>query len=216
MEWTTRRDARVSDLVGSGITDGGLIQRWQERGDTVALNMLIRRYQSQARVEARQYYLPGGTQDDLQQEALIALYQAASGYDHAAAVSFRTFARVCMRNRIIQTLRSARRRKHLVLTEAQSLTREGSSDDEEWTMDVASPELDPAEVVVTAAWAAEFKLRFLTCLSQFETHVAALYVSGVGQSEIATMMGGSVKVKSVDNALSRVKRKARSEMGSEP
>jgi RNA polymerase sporulation-specific sigma factor len=212
MEWIARRDARGPDLVDSGMSDWGLIRRWQERGDTAALNALIRRYQSQARVEARQYYLPGGTLEDLQQEALIALYQAASGYDHSKAVSFRTFASACMRNRIIQTLRGARRRKHLVLTEAQSLSHEGNDDEEEWTLDVASPELDPAEAVVTAAWAEEFKQRFLTGLSQFETSVAVLYVSGITQSEIAAMMGGSVKVKSVDNALSRVKRKARSEM----
>ena len=81
-------------------------------GSREAEEALVRRYSGLVRSCARPLFLAGGDSEDLIQEGMFGLIRAIREYDGAKAASFRTFAEVCIRNRLISALRAASRDKH--------------------------------------------------------------------------------------------------------
>ena len=82
---------------------------------------LVRRYSGLVRSCARPLFLAGGDSEDLIQEGMFGLIRAIREYDGAKAASFRTFAEVCIRNRLISALRAASRDKHSPLNQSVPL-----------------------------------------------------------------------------------------------
>lgn len=180
-----------------------------QRGDEAASSALVTRYRGFVRCKARSYFLAGADRDDVIQEGMIGLYKAIRDYDPARQASFRSFAELCITRQLITAIKSATRQKHSPLNTYVSLSRSTSVEDEgdRVLADIlaAREVCDPAEIVISAWETVSIREGFLQVLSPFETEVLRLYVEGKSYQEVADMLQRGVK--SVDNALQRIKRK---------
>lgn len=178
-------------------------------GDEQASALLMHRYRSFVRCKARSYFLAGADRDDVIQEGMIGLFKAIRDYDPTRQSSFRSFAELCITRQLITAIKSATRQKHSPLNTYVSLSRSASPEDEgdRVLSDIlAAKEIcDPAEIVISAWEAASIQQGFMQVLSPFELDVLRLYVEGKSYQEVAVVLDRHVK--SVDNALQRIKRK---------
>lgn len=161
------------------------------------------------RCKARSYFLAGADRDDVIQEGMIGLYKAIRDYDPSRQASFRSFAELCITRQLITAIKSATRQKHSPLNSYVSLSRSTSAEEEgdRVLADIlAAREMcDPAEIVIAAWETVSIREGFMQVLSPFETEVLRLYVAGKSYQEVAESLDRGVK--SVDNALQRIKRK---------
>ncbi len=179
-------------------------------GDVTALNALLERYRGFARAKARGYFLIGADSDDIEQEGLIGLYKAARDFRTDREASFRAFAELCITRQIITAIKTATRQKHQPLNSYVSLSssRGGDDDDSGRTVEESLESVqvnDPADVVISQESFSKMRRGMLEQLSSLEVEVLQLYVSGKTYQEIAGELGRHVK--SIDNALQRIKRK---------
>jgi RNA polymerase sporulation-specific sigma factor len=203
------RSALRSQL--SDLPDDELAARHQA-GCQDALNTLIDRYRRFARAKARGYFLVGGDADDVEQEALIGLYKAARDFRPGHLASFRAFAELCITRQIITAIKTATRQKHQPLNQYVSISGvRGSDDPGERSVDELlllrqpATSVDPADRVVDDQRMGLMRERMGEMLSGLEVDVLRLYVEGKTYQEIGEHLGRHVK--SIDNALQRIKRK---------
>jgi len=206
------------DLHGRGFTD-----RWRtpaERsddelvlasraGDDEALTQLLTKYRAFARVKARSYFLVGADREDIVQEGMIGLYKAIRDFNPDMQSSFRAFAELCVTRQIITAIKTATRHKHGPLNNYVSFSRPvGNDEDGERVLGDVIPTVaisDPADLVISAERIRALQAHFDAVLSDLETEVLRLYVEGKSYQEIAERLQRHVK--SIDNALQRIKRK---------
>lgn len=178
-------------------------------GDALAIEALLTRYRNFARMKARSYFLVGADKEDIVQEGMIGLYKAIRDFSQEKQTSFRAFAEICITRQIITAIKTATRQKHVPLNSYVSLNKPISSDDDpdRVLQDVLrTPQItDPADLVISSEDLQGIKLAFAEILSEFEAEVLHLYVEGKSYQEIAKLL--KKHVKSVDNALQRIKRK---------
>jgi RNA polymerase sporulation-specific sigma factor len=199
----------VATCVLTDLADTELAARFQE-GDHLALEALIDRYRRFARAKSRGYFLVGGDADDIEQEALIGLYKAARDFRPTHDAGFRAFAELCITRQIITAIKTATRQKHRPLNQYVSLSGvRGNDDPREYVVvdDLlhAHHATDPAENVVAVERADAMRASMTHLLSGFEVQVLELYIEGTSYQEIGQQLGRHVK--SIDNALQRIKRK---------
>ncbi|MFZ6004170.1 MAG: RNA polymerase sporulation sigma factor SigH [Actinomycetota bacterium] len=193
----------------SDLTDIELVARFQE-GCQDALQVVITRYRRFARAKARSYFLVGADSDDVEQEALIGLYKAARDFRPEHQSSFRAFAELCITRQIITAIKTATRQKHQALNQYVSISGgRGNDDSGERTVDelihVHRHGSDPADHIVADERFDAMRDRMAEVLSGLEIDVLTLYVEGKSYQEIGDHLGRHVK--SIDNALQRIKRK---------
>ena len=178
-------------------------------GDEQALELLLSRYRHYARAKARSYFLAGADREDIVQEGMIGLFKAIRDFDESHNTAFRAFAELCITRQIITAIKTATRQKHIPLNSYVSLNKPLQHVDgtERALADsLVSPALvDPAELVISAEEIASIKTSVDELLSELETEVLQLYMDGKSYQEIADSLGRHVK--SIDNALQRIKRK---------
>lgn len=202
MKSTTGTDARAKT---SGRDDSALVAAARD-GDAAALATVLATYRGIARAKASNYFLIGGDRDDVLQEAMIGLYKAIRDFDPHHGASFRSFAELCVTRQILTAIKSATRMKHTPLNHSVSFDR--PSGDRRYSLSdtVASEQApDPLALLVSDDGLRELRETFAKVLSVLETRVLALYVDGRSYQEIAVELGRQVK--SIDNALQRIKRK---------
>ena len=192
--------------TSSDISDEMLVRQFHE-GDVEALDLLLERYRRFAGAKARGYFLAGGDNDDLQQEAMIGLFKAIRDFRHGQS-SFRAFAELCVTRQIMTAIKGACRQKHQPLNRYVSLWGLRVIDDPserlvEELFDQRVP--DPADEVVSLEGQAAMRAALATMLSTLEVDVLRLHLDGCSYQEISDHLGRQVKA--VDNALQRVKRK---------
>jgi RNA polymerase sporulation-specific sigma factor len=178
-------------------------------GDDAALCELLTKYRAFARVKARSYFLVGADREDIVQEGMIGLYKAIRDFNPELETSFRGFAELCVTRQIITAIKTATRQKHGPLNNYVSFDRPlaGEDDGERTLGDVlpAAAISDPADLVISAERIRALQAHFDEVLSDLETEVLRLYVEGKSYQEIAERLQRHVK--SIDNALQRIKRK---------
>ena len=184
-------------------------------GDEVALEHLLIRYKNFTRVKARSYFLVGADKEDIVQEGMIGLYKAIRDFQAERQSSFRAFAELCITRQIITAIKSATRQKHIPLNSYVSLNRPVSHEDgdqDRVLVDVLSTHTaaDPVELVISSEEVRSMQSSFSEILSDLEAHVLHLYLEGKSYQEIAA--GLKRHVKSIDNALQRIKRKVEAHM----
>ena len=184
-------------------------------GDEQALEHLLIRYKNFTRVKARSYFLIGADKEDIVQEGMIGLYKAIRDFQAERQTSFRAFAELCITRQIITAIKSATRQKHIPLNSYVSLNRPVSHDDgdqDRVLVDVLSTHTaaDPVELVISSEEVRSMQSSFAEILSDLEAHVLHLYLEGKSYQEIA--VGLKRHVKSIDNALQRIKRKVEAHM----
>jgi RNA polymerase sporulation-specific sigma factor len=230
------RKARVSRLndhltfigvrVGAGCQWGILLRAWSEvaedinrqddaelvararQGNDRALDALLSRYRNFARSKARSFFLVGADKEDVVQEGMIGLYKAIRDFDLEQQTPFRAFAELCVSRQILTAIKTANRNKHRPLNTSVSLDAPAHTEDLDHTVGddlVAPAQLDPAEVVISAEEIAALRDNMRDRLTELEGSVLGLYMDGKSYEEIAGALGAHVK--SIDNALQRIKRK---------
>ena len=178
--------------------------RMAKDGDTAASDALIRRYFRIVKKIARRYFFSGADEEDLIQEGMFGLIKAQRDYSDKQNVSFSAYAQLCIRTYIFTAIRNANRKKHSPLNNYVSLAE--SESEKHTQLDFRSSCLsDPEVILLDKEDALEFEQTAKDVLSVFETQVFGLYLNGFSLNEIAVKLG--VGYKSVDNAVSRAKRK---------
>jgi RNA polymerase sporulation-specific sigma factor len=190
-------------------TDIELVADFQA-GCQASLQELLTRYRRFARAKARSYFLVGADRDDVEQEALIGLYKAARDFRPVHQSSFRAFAELCITRQIITAIKTATRQKHQALNQYVSIsgTRPGDDSGErnvEELIQLYRHGADPADRVVADERFGAMRTRLAEVLSGLEVEVLALYIEGKTYQEISEHLGRHVK--SIDNAIQRIKRK---------
>ena len=171
-------------------------------GDADAEEALIQRYSVLVRVCARPYFLAGGDSEDLIQEGMCGLLSAVRHFDPARDASFKTYAEHCINSRLISAIRSASRFKHRPLNDSISL--ESPQFDERQIRPVSFVR-DPEELVITQELTDELHSALIEKLSKLEKEILAYYLEGFSYTDIAFKLGRTVK--SVDNAVQRIRKK---------
>ena len=176
-------------------------------GDRIAEEALVMRYHRLVRICARPYFLAGGDSEDLIQEGMVGLLAAIREYDSGKAASFRTFAEVCIKNRLISVIKAAARDKHIPLNNYVSFeTPLFSGNGDHYAYGAADQLQEDPEAILLGREAFQERMRAREGqLSGFEASILRLYLNGLSYSEIAAEVNKSPK--SVDNAVQRIRRK---------
>ena len=176
--------------------------------DSRALEYLLNKYKSFVRTKARSYFLIGADHEDIVQEGMIGLYKAIRDYRQEKLSSFRAFAELCITRQIITAIKTATRQKHIPLNSYISLNKPIYEEDSDRTLlDVITEEglSNPEDMLIDREDLSFIEGRIGQMLSQLEKDVLVRYMEGKSYEEIAGEMHRHVK--SIDNALQRIKRK---------
>ncbi|MCD5410366.1 MAG: RNA polymerase sporulation sigma factor SigH [Clostridiales bacterium] len=179
-----------------------------KNGDDVALNLLINKYRNFVRAKARSYFLIGADKEDIIQEGMIGLYKAIRDYRSDKLASFRAFAELCITRQIITAIKTATRQKHIPLNSYVSLNKPIYDEESDRTLlDVISGHkvTDPEELIICREELGYIESKIGEVLSDLEWKVLMLYLQGKSYQEMSADLDRHVK--SIDNALQRVKRK---------
>ena len=198
------------DLYGcfENMTDEEIVIDAKENENTIALEYLINKYRNFVRAKARSYFLIGADREDIIQEGMIGLYKAIRDFRNDKLSSFRAFAELCVTRQIITAIKTATRQKHIPLNSYVSLNKPIYDEDSDRTlMDVLSGSkiTDPEELVISQEEFIDIEEKMGQILSDLEWKVLMSYLDGKSYQEIAVELERHVK--SIDNALQRVKRK---------
>jgi RNA polymerase sporulation-specific sigma factor len=173
-----------------------------QAGDKTAEECLVRRYFKLVKSCARPYFLAGADGEDLMQEGMIGLLKAIKEYDPARGAEFGAFAKVCVKRKIFTALKSADANKHSPLNHAISITKPLFSD----KADLRPFSTDPEAVIIGMEEKETRMKEFSDLLSAFEAKVLNLYLKGCSYEEMSDILGKEIK--SVDNAIQRIRRKS--------
>lgn len=211
MEPEPNADERFNEELYSdftNLTDEEILLAIKDNDDELALEYLINKYRNFVRVKARSYFLIGADREDIIQEGMIGFYKAIRDFRNDKLSSFRAFAELCVTRQIITAIKTATRQKHIPLNSYISLNKPIYDEDPDRTlMDVLSGGKisDPEELVISREEFADIEKKMEDILSDLEWRVLMSYLDGKSYQEIAADLGRHVK--SIDNALQRVKRK---------
>ena len=173
-----------------------------------ALEYLLGKYKNFVRAKARSYFLIGAEREDIIQEGMLGLYKATRDFRSDKLSSFRAFAELCITRQIITAIKTATRQKHIPLNSYVSLNKPIYDEDSDRTLlDVISGTRvsDPEELVISREEFGDIEQKMGEILSDLEWQVLMAYLDGKSYQEIADSLDRHVK--SIDNALQRVKRK---------
>lgn len=183
-----------------------LLAQGQDGGQ--ALECLLNRYKNFVRSRARSYFLIGADHEDIVQEGMIGLYKAIRDFRPEKLASFRAFAELCVTRQIITAIKTATRQKHIPLNSYVSLNKPIFDEESDRTLlDVISEGriTNPEDLLIGQEDLSSIESRIGKMLSPLEWEVLLAYLDGRSYQEIAVDLGRHVK--SIDNALQRVKRK---------
>ena len=176
-------------------------------GDGQALVYLLDKYKNFVRARARSYFLIGADHEDIVQEGMIGLYKAIRDYKADKQTSFRAFAELCVKRQIITAIKTATRQKHVPLNSYVSLNKPLYDEESDRTlMDVIEGRVtNPEDLFISQEEVNHIHEQIDVLLSDLEKQVLEACMDGKSYQEIAVMLDRHVK--SIDNALQRVKRK---------
>jgi len=176
-------------------------------GDSDALDYLMNKYKNFVRAKARSYFLIGADHEDIVQEGMIGLYKAIRDFKGDKLSSFKGFAELCITRQIITAIKTATRQKHIPLNSYISLDKPLHDEDSNRTLwDKLTVNLsNPEDHYISQEEFNDIEDKISQILSDLERKVLMLYLDGRSYQEIAVDLNRHVK--SIDNALQRVKRK---------
>ena len=191
----------------SELTDEQIVQLCHD-GDSMAEEYLLNKYKNFVRSKARSYFLIGADHEDIVQEGMIGLYKAIRDFKQEKLSSFRAFAELCITRQIITAIKTATRQKHIPLNSYVSLNKPLYDEESDRTLlDILMEGStgNPEDMIINQENLGNIHQKINEVLSGLEQEVLAAYLDGKSSQEIAEALGRHVK--SIDNALQRVKRK---------
>ena len=191
----------------AGLTDEEIVSQAQQHDDA-AVEYLLYKYKNFVRSKARSYFLIGADHEDIVQEGMIGLYKAIRDYQPERLSSFRAFAELCITRQIITAIKTATRQKHVPLNSYVSLNKPIYDEESDRTLlDVITEDnfSNPESMIISKEDVGAIKGKIGSILSELELDVLVNYMEGKSYQEISAETGRHLK--SIDNALQRVKRK---------
>ena len=180
-----------------------------QQGDNRALEQIFEKYKGDVRAKSRSYFLIGADKEDLIQEGMIGLYKAIRDFNPDKHNNFRAFAEICVTRQIITAIKTATRQKHIPLNSYISLNKMMFEHEptDATLIDILSKTSvnDPEEMLINREKKDGIEARLDKILSPLERNVLTHYLNGDTYSEISDRLNRPVK--SIDNALQRVKKK---------
>lgn len=197
-------DERYQKYVPMNDDDVALLS---QQGDGDAMEYLLDKYKNFVRARARSYFLVGADHEDIVQEGMIGLYKAIRDFRPDKQSSFRAFAELCVKRQIITAIKTATRQKHVPLNSYVSLNKPLYGEESDRTLlDVIEGRVtNPEDLFIGQENVSHIQEQIGTVLSDLEQQVLEAFLDGKSYQEIAVMLNRHVK--SIDNALQRVKRK---------
>lgn len=177
-------------------------------GDADALTALIVRYTPMLRSLVAPFYIAGADRDDLLQEAILAFIKAVNRYDESKGAAFSSFAYAVAKKRILDVVKLSKGKKHSPLNDASSITSEyrGGEGDGDYS-DGAADERTPIDLYIEEEREIGLSEALRSVLGDREREVLELYLAGNSYNEIGGKLG--ISPKTVDNTLTRIKKKLR-------
>lgn len=180
-------------------------------GDKSALNYLMEKYKELVNMKVSKYYIIGAEKEDIVQEGMIGLYKAIKSYSDDKNTSFKSFANMCIERQLITAIKSSNRQKHMPLNSYLSLNmtafenEDGNNDTQ--IVDVLENTVieDPLDTITKKEYFSSVENVIDSSLSDFEKKVLNRYVQGESYVKIAERLDAPVK--SVDNAIQRIRKK---------
>ena len=188
-------DEQIVDLIHSG--------------DKNALNFLLEKYYEIVRMKANKFFIIGAEKEDMVQEGMIGLYKAIQSFDTEKQNSFKTFANLCVERQLISTIKSSNRQKNIALNTSFSLNLSAYEENDETSiMEVLDAKVaeDPLDTITKREYFEAVESKIDESLSEFEKQVLNYYIQGESYIDIAQKLDSQVK--SVDNAIQRIRKKA--------
>ena len=180
-----------------------------QSGDNNALNYMINKYNDLVNIKASKFFIAGAERDDIVQEGLIGLYKATKSFNIEKQNSFKTFANLCIERQLITALKTSNRQKNIPLNSAFSLNQEAYDDNDNTevieVLDAKTVE-DPLDTITKQEYYSSIETKIDESLSDFERQVLHQYKQGKSYLAIAEKLGS--KVKSIDTAIQRIRKKA--------
>ena len=189
-------------------TDEELVTKIKN-GDKSAQTCLFERYKDIVNMKANKFYIIGAEKEDMAQEGLIGLYKAIKSYDVDKQNSFKTFANLCIERQLITAIKSSNRQKHIPLNSSFSLNLSAYEENDDTTViDVLNTKTaeDPLDTITKKEYIEFVESKIDESLSSFEKQVLNRYIQGESYNDIAVKL--DTPIKSVDNAIQRIRKKA--------
>lgn len=198
------------------MTDEKLIENIKSN-DAEALEFLMKRYDDVVNMKANKFFMIGAEKEDMIQEGMIGLYKAVKCFDLQKQNSFRTFANLCIERQLITAVKNSNRQKHMPLNSYVSLNASVyDENDKTSVIDVLETKSvdDPLDIIANKEYYDYIENKIDNSLSDFEKQVLKYYKRGDSYANIAEKLES--KIKSVDTAIQRIRKKAtkiKNEMG---
>lgn len=186
-----------------------------KQGDEYALTYLLKKYQELVNMKINKYFMIGAEKEDIAQEGMIGLYKAIQNYNPEKQNSFKSFANICIERQLITAIKTSNRQKHLPLNSYLSLNTSAYDNNDESSVELidtfnGKQSEDPLEMMMQKEHFAEVENAVNKSLSQFEKQVLDKFMKGKSYVRIAEELNSPVK--SVDNAIQRIRKKAMKNM----
>ncbi len=181
------------------------------QGDEYALNYLLKKYQELVNMKINKYFMIGAEKEDIAQEGMIGLYKAIQSYNPEKQNSFKSFANICIERQLITAIKTSNRQKHMPLNSYLSLNTSAYDNNDEGSVELidtfnSKQSEDPLEMMMQKEHFEEVENAVNKSLSQFEKQVLDKFMKGKSYVRIAEELDSPVK--SVDNAIQRIRKKA--------
>lgn len=192
----------------SNVKDEDLIRKIKS-GDNDALDYILKKYQEVVNMKVSRYFIIGAEKEDIIQEGLIGLYKAIKSFDPEKQNSFKSFANLCIERQLITAIKSSNRQKHMPLNSYLSLNMSAydNEDDDTSIYDIFDANIieDPLDTITKKEYYKSVEDIIDKSLSIFEKNVLNELVNGSSYTAIAQKLDSPVK--SVDNAIQRIRKK---------
>ena len=194
----------------ANLTDEQIISQIKT-GDEQALSFLLDKYKDLVNSKVGKYFIIGADKEDIIQEGMIGLYKAIKDFNNTKQNSFKTFANLCIERQLITAIKTSNRQKHMPLNSYLSLnTTAYDNEDDSGTELIEKFETgtieDPLETIMKKESYDEIQKIMHKSLSKFEKQVLDRYMQGESYELIAKRLDAPIK--SVDNAIQRIRKKA--------
>ena len=191
----TMKDEELIELVKSNNKD--------------ALDYILKKYKELVYMKVSKYFIVGAEKDDIFQEGMIGLYKAIQSYKKDKHNSFKTFANMCIERQLITAIKSSNRQKHIPLNSYLSLNSANADEEDDKTLlDILDNKMveDPLDTITKKEYYKSVEETIDKSLSGFEKDVLKKFIKGESYVKIAEELDAPVK--SVDNAIQRIRKKA--------
>lgn len=187
-----------------------------KKGNEQALDFLIHRYQELVHMKVGKYFIVGAEKEDIMQEGMIGLFKAIKSFNPEKQNSFKTFANLCIERQLITAIKTSNRQKHIPLNSYLSLNATAYDDDDDSVvLDTFNANImeDPLDMITKKEYYNSVENAIDKALSNFEKQVLQKYMQGDSYVKIAEDLDAPVK--SIDNAIQRIRKKAIKNIGQE-